>query len=65
MSGSSNNIRLPWRRGRRLKRSGKARVGGEVGDGMQQAWVKGAVSLTGQAPHSAELSMSCFCKFLS
>ncbi len=66
MSGSSNNIRLPWRRGRRLKRNGKARVGGEVGVGMQQAGVKGGARLTGQqAPASAELTMSCVCKFLS
>ena len=65
MSGSSNNIRLPWRRERRLKRNGKARVGDEVGVGMQQAGVKGAARLTGQAPHAAESTVSCICKLLS
>ncbi len=64
-SGSSNSIRLPWRRGRRLKKNGKARVGGEVGVGMQQAGVKGAARLTGQAPHAAKLSVSCIRELLS
>lgn len=48
MSGSSSNIKLPWRRGSRLRRSGRARAGDGGGGGMLQAGVKGAVSLIGQ-----------------
>ena len=49
MRGSNNNTRLPWRRGGRPRKNGRARVGAEVGGGVLQAGVlKEAGVLRGQ-----------------